>query len=230
VILPGCRQFEIGGRGNLIESRSTLRPPGWFNSGDCQRTGQIGFELGRARFHRWFVTTEWKPALLVCLIAWDSGCASGLIAVTTLALQNDFLFSKWRWLWPVAIAVLIFAVSSRSRLAGSNLAVPYGDKIVHFAIYGLLATSIARLGRGWRAALLAVLITSVYGVSDEWHQSFVPGRAVELADWVADTLGAALAALLYARWPRYRAFLEMPLERKRRVERPATVAAVPDPT
>ena len=34
-----------------------------------------------------------------------------------------------------------------------------------------------------------------YGATDEWHQSFVPGRSTELADWIADTAGAAGAPL-----------------------------------
>jgi hypothetical protein len=48
-------------------------------------------------------------------------------------------------------------------------------------------------------------------------------------DWVADTLGAALAVTLYARWGWYRRWLEMPVgAHKRRVENPA--ANVPDTT
>ena len=49
---------------------------------------------------------------------------------------------------------------------------------------------------------------SLFGATDEWHQSFVPGRASEVKDWVADTLGAALAVSLYAGWGRYRRLLE----------------------
>jgi VanZ family protein len=43
-------------------------------------------------------------------------------------------------------------------------------------------------------AALAVLMTAVYGALDEWHQSFVPGRFPERADFYADVLGAAVAA------------------------------------
>jgi VanZ family protein len=47
-----------------------------------------------------------------------------------------------------------------------------------------------------RAFLLAVVIGSLYGGTDEFHQSFVPGRTADPLDWVADTLGVALGASL----------------------------------
>ena len=37
-------------------------------------------------------------------------------------------------------------------------------------------------------------LASLYGATDEFHQSFVPGRDSDVLDWVADTLGAALGA------------------------------------
>jgi VanZ family protein len=45
-----------------------------------------------------------------------------------------------------------------------------------------------------RWAVLAVGLASLYGVSDEVHQAFVPGRNADVFDWVADTTGALLAA------------------------------------
>jgi VanZ family protein len=118
---------------------------------------------------------------------------------------------RLRWIWPVAFAALIVYASSRSSVAGPR--VPYFDKVVHFGAYGLLATLVSRNGRGWRSAGWALLIASAFGASDEWHQSFVPGRSTELLDWVADTTGAALAVSLYAGWTSYRNFLERPLWR-----------------
>ncbi|MEY4938826.1 MAG: hypothetical protein RIQ93_561 [Verrucomicrobiota bacterium] len=108
--------------------------------------------------------------------------------------------------WPLAMAALIFLASSRSHVAGP--AIPGLDKVVHFSIYALLATLVCRLGRGRRGAVLSLLIVSVFGVTDEWHQSFVPGRRAEFADWVADTLGALVAIALYYGWEKYRRVLE----------------------
>lgn len=45
-----------------------------------------------------------------------------------------------------------------------------------------------------------VLFCLLYGVSDEWHQSFVAGRDASVFDWLADTAGAILlVSLLYKR-------------------------------
>jgi VanZ family protein len=124
-------------------------------------------------------------------------------------------------LWALLIAGLIFVASSRSTIAAPRSPFEFlrMDKIGHFAVYGLLGTLLCRMGTGWRGAAGAVLAASAYGASDEWHQSFVPGRSVEVTDWLADTLGAAVAVGLYAGVPAYRRALEKTLWR-----RPTTVA------
>ena len=45
-----------------------------------------------------------------------------------------------------------------------------------------------------RACLGAVIGASLYGVSDEFHQLFVPGRMCDPMDWLVDTAGAALGS------------------------------------
>ena len=121
--------------------------------------------------------------------------------------------------WAAALAALILIASSRSRVASPGIT-EADDKFGHFAVYGLLGTLVCRLGQGWRAAAWALLIVSAYGASDEWHQSFVPGRASAMGDWIADTLGAALAVALYTGWTWYRQLLERPLwRRERRIEK-----------
>jgi VanZ family protein len=123
------------------------------------------------------------------------------------------------------VAALIFGASSRSQVADPGI--PNVDKVVHFLVYGLLGTLVVRIGVGRRwAPLVALVATSLYGVTDEFHQSFVPGRSMEFADWVADTAGAAVAIFMYAKWTWYRTRLEMPLGHKRRVENAKPVATV----
>jgi VanZ family protein len=93
---------------------------------------------------------------------------------------------------------LIFAASSRADfdpLPGNVL-----DKLVHLGVYAVLGALVVRAlsgGRrtvGWPHAAAAVLVSSLYGASDEWHQSFVAGRTPDALDVVADALGAALGA------------------------------------
>lgn len=129
-----------------------------------------------------------------------------------------------RFILPVVWMVAIFFASGQDDLPEGPKIIPHFDKVAHFCIYGLLATLWVRVlahpGREGRAALLALAIASLYGMTDEFHQSFVPGRMVDVGDWVADTAGAALAVALYHFWPRYRAALEW---------RPVRRAAAPPP-
>jgi VanZ family protein len=128
------------------------------------------------------------------------------------------------WLWPFLVAGVIFYASCQSKVAAPGIVGI--DKISHFSVYGLLATLVVRLRGGRRAALFSILIVSLYGITDEWHQSFTPGRSVEVADWLADTLGAALAVTLYRGWAAYRGWLEKPLWAKRRIENEAPAPTI----
>jgi VanZ family protein len=127
---------------------------------------------------------------------------------------------SWQWFWPASVAATLFFASSRSNVAEPHVA--NGDKVVHFAVYGLFATLLCRLGRGWRAAILAVLVASAFGATDEWHQSFVPGRDSDVMDWLADTAGALAAVTVYTAWAAYRRRLEgeVPIPIPIHVEKP----------
>jgi VanZ family protein len=51
-------------------------------------------------------------------------------------------------------------------------------------------------GMGWaRAVALTLVIITLYGASDEWHQSFVPMRSADVRDWITDMFGGTLGAL-----------------------------------
>ena len=109
----------------------------------------------------------------------------------------------WLWTWGPAVfyAVILFTLSSFSSLPSPPVGVT--DKVEHFTAYGGFALTLlwglsgGRLSAmSWGAALAAVAIASVYGVTDELHQYFVPGRSSDVHDWVADTSGAGLAVLL----------------------------------
>jgi len=123
-----------------------------------------------------------------------------------------------RFVVPVGWMLAIYIASDQPRLP-SPPGVPHVDKIAHFCAYGLLATLWVRaLAVRWplgRAALFAWIVTAAYGATDEFHQAYVPGRSLELADWLADSSGAATAVLLFTVWPAWRALLEHPLVRRR---------------
>ena len=123
-----------------------------------------------------------------------------------------------RWSYGLTLAVVIVVASGRGSVASPNI-VDF-DKAAHFAVFGLLATLVARAGfqpsrMGW-----AVLIVSLFGLTDEWHQGSTPGRSMEFYDWIADTLGALTAVVLYRYVGWYRSVLEKPLFRRNpRVEK-----------
>lgn len=78
--------------------------------------------------------------------------------------------------------------------------IEFQDKVLHFGAYFVMAVFSWRAFRhqgliGRNLALASMLFCSVYGLSDEWHQSFVPGRTSSGWDWLADSLGAASATL-----------------------------------
>lgn len=150
------------------------------------------------------------------------------IAITS-AMPRPISDTLRRRFWAVAVAATIVWESSHSTVAMPELGISNFDKVAHFFVYGLLATLTVRLGRGARAAWLAWLAVSFFGVTDEWHQSFVPGRSCEFGDWVADTSGAALASALYTCWGWYRTRLEGSVLPKPRVEIPPSPASVSAP-
>ena len=137
--------------------------------------------------------------------------------------------TAWRWLFPCALAVMIVLASGRSQIAAPP-GIPSVDKLGHFLVFGLLASLVVRSPGGrvvW--PLCAVTLVSFFGISDEFHQSFTPGRSVEFTDWVADTLGAALAVTLYANWGAYRRVLEWRLATPRPVGEPTALAPAAAP-
>jgi len=107
----------------------------------------------------------------------------------------------------LAWMALLFYLSHQPALHTPML-FPGQDKLFHALVYGvlgiLLLGSQAPTKGGFNATQVrsSILIASLYGISDEIHQYFVPGRHSDVWDWVADTLGALLAILLMAQLSR----------------------------
>lgn len=86
--------------------------------------------------------------------------------------------------------------------------VPGGaDKPWHAIGYCLLAVAVVRAFAGGlprrislRTAVVSVVVVVIYGLSDELHQAFVPGRTAALDDVLADTIGALAGASLCWAW------------------------------
>ena len=124
-----------------------------------------------------------------------------LIIIFALMLKGR----KKYYLPAVIWAVLIMIVSSIPDVSTSAVGFTWIDKIAHFCEYFILGflTAYAVSGfsrKTWSIFLISVLMTAVYGVLDEFHQLFVPGRFMEGWDMVADFLGSILAVTLFVRF------------------------------
>lgn len=115
------------------------------------------------------------------------------------------------WLPVAGMAAAIFAVSSVGSLP--ELPARVTDKMMHGSVYAVFAVTWVRAlaGGRWdgvtvRVAVASVVAVTLYGVTDEFHQWFVPGRTADVRDLAADGLGGAAAAVaaLAAGWLRGR--------------------------
>ncbi len=108
------------------------------------------------------------------------------------------------WLPAILWAGTIFFLSAQSVLPPIAPAVPNFDKVEHAGAYGLLGILVIDAVRRSstltlpKSVLVAILITSAYGASDEFHQRFVPNRSCDVWDWTADTIGGILGVVVYA--------------------------------
>lgn len=100
----------------------------------------------------------------------------------------------------ILYAIVIFYISSLSRLPDTGWDITFLDKLAHaveYFIFGLLAirafTGRSKAAGPGPAYAWAVLFSLLYGLSDEFHQRFVPGRSADPYDLMADAAGIFLA-------------------------------------
>ncbi len=119
-------------------------------------------------------------------------------------------FSTWLpWALLIAWMGLIFFLSHQSTLPS----VPGGvfdtilKKLAHALAYALLMAlwqwALQSVGlKGAGGLFLALTFTLLYAISDEWHQTFIPGRNGQPADVLIDFSGALLALIVIRRFNR----------------------------
>lgn len=126
--------------------------------------------------------------------------------------MSSITFSKptapLRFLPALACMGLIFYLSDQPKLPAipslsEQATSVLGHLTVYFALtvltwWGLGALELTSRQRVATAFAVAVL----YGLSDEWHQSFVPGRTPDWRDLLTDAIGAAIGLLIATRLAR----------------------------
>jgi len=129
---------------------------------------------------------------------------------------HDTLERKFFKFWfPVLLYfVIIFYVSSLPHLKVSFKGLPF-DKLFHLLEYWvagfLLARAFHRTQEGLSKRMIVwgvVLFCFFYGLTDEFHQSFVAGRSASWGDLMMDTLGGLFGGVSYQPfdypWPKGR--------------------------
>ena len=119
----------------------------------------------------------------------------------SLKSYRGAIFLKF-WLPVCLYAGAIFFYSSLSTppIAPKIL---YADKLLHAFEYAILGYLIARAARNsadlrlrTHFRIFAVCIAILYGLSNEFHQYFIPEREAEILDVLADGVGAFLGQML----------------------------------
>lgn len=127
------------------------------------------------------VLRRWLPVILwaACISGFSTGVFTGQRTASILLPMLATLF-------PHARPEHLLAIHQAIR------------KLAHFSEYLVLSVLLYRAlhqGTGWRlrAAGLAIVISALYAVLDEFHQWFVPGRTPAAGDCLVDIVGAVAA-------------------------------------
>jgi VanZ family protein len=125
---------------------------------------------------------------------------AGLFRLWTAPLSH---WSSERWLRVIPLLLYLSGIYAMSCVPGPSVPVVVDDRIAHtleyFGLGALLLFAFApHVSYRLRAAhgVTAVAMAGLWGVSDEFHQSFVPLRDVSLKDLSFDLLGATLAVVI----------------------------------
>lgn len=132
-------------------------------------------------------------------------------------------YPLFRYIPGLILLAMIFRTSAISGDGMTWLVAPF-DKFVHGGVYAVLGACFCLwfANARWekRSALMAfcaALLCLAFGVLDEFHQSFVPGRSVSAGDVCADFVGGLVGAFVYRAirpWKRFRIFREETSEKQ----------------
>ncbi len=106
------------------------------------------------------------------------------------------------WIPSIIWAIIIFSISNKS---GNELpSLKFGlDKLAHIVVYSFLSYLLlfayvnTSNQKYLRKIYLAFLIAFLYGIFEEFHQLFVPGRFFSFADMYANLVGSIIGILIW---------------------------------
>jgi len=108
------------------------------------------------------------------------------------------------WSPSIVWSAVIFYTST---LPGSSFRLPpfrFVDKLIHMCVFGLLSLLVLRGGlraeNRIKAFYFGIIYSILYGLADEIHQFFIPGRFVDPFDFLANVVGILIGALIFTRF------------------------------
>jgi len=117
--------------------------------------------------------------------------------------KNTTLHFLYYWLPVVLFCVLLFAQSSLSTPEVMP-AFPHMDKFLHLGAYSILGALFLRgfgnskyKHNGRLIVVASILLTGIYGATDELHQYYVPVRSADTWDLICDFLGGGIGVYVY---------------------------------
>jgi len=126
----------------------------------------------------------------------------------SLPASKNSIHMKRIWV-PVFMMLGISILSGSSGVQTGPISFVGIDKLGHFIVFGLLGIAwIRTFNRQGTGFGLAVVLTTLFGLLDEWHQFYNPERYFEWADLAADFIGAVVFSTSYCRIPALRKVLE----------------------
>ena len=97
-----------------------------------------------------------------------------------------------KWLPAVAVMIIIFLGSTETGAALNKAGL--GPDIYHIGGHFVLFTTLClTYYKATKNIALSILLTILFGISDELHQRFTPGRSSSFFDVEVDTVGALFA-------------------------------------
>ena len=120
--------------------------------------------------------------------------------------------SRYSVIWPLLYMAGIFCLSSIPDYGSANSSLnplawitPNVQNFLHLPVYAGLASLWFWALRHWMnesgyRIVLTLIVTVGFGLFDEWHQTFVPGRYGSLTDAGFNVIGAVMGLLAYRSW------------------------------
>jgi VanZ family protein len=149
------------------------------------------------------VTSAWRVSCLLCcdVRTWrGSATIHDPVHMAGMMLTRHTPRRLLAWLPALSWAGFIFFLSAQPSEVFPKISLievlSVGAHLVSYAVLMALLVMALRRSTGLPAAharLLAFVFVALYALSDEYHQSFVPGRTPTPLDWLVDLVGAALA-------------------------------------